>query len=68
MRMSEAVRNKADEYLDKFLDSDLNLIKISDEQYSDRALKEALNAKIKERDIRNVITYVFINGLYLEKI
>lgn len=66
--MSETIKAKADEYLDKFLESDLNLIKIGDDQFSDRALKEAIHARIQEREIRNVITYVFIKALYMEKI
>ena len=65
--MSQAIMIKAEEYLDKFLSSDLNLVKISDDQYSDRALNEAFKECIDRRSLRNVITYVFINGLYLEK-
>jgi hypothetical protein len=57
-----------DQYIDKFLASHHTIIKINDEKYPNTFLKKRLQERIKERGIRKMISYVFMNILYLEKI
>jgi hypothetical protein len=57
-----------DQYIDRFLSSDHTIIKINDENYPSTLLNKRLQARIRERGIRKLISYVFINTLYLEKI
>jgi hypothetical protein len=66
--MTEEIRNIVDEYLDRFLASDIILIKIKDQSYPINTLKRVFLERIKQRDIDNVSAYVFLNELYLEKI
>ena len=57
-----------DQYIDKFLASDFTIIKINDEKYPNTILKKRLQERIRERGIRKMIAYVFMNALYLEKL
>ena len=57
-----------DQYIDRFLASDHSIIKINDEKYPNKFLKKRLQGRIREREIRKMIAYVFMNDLYLEKI
>lgn len=57
-----------DQYIDRFLASGHTLIKINDEKYPNTFLKKRLHERIRERGIRKVIVYVFMNDLYLEKL
>lgn len=57
----------ADEYINKFIDSEHSIIKIDDEVYSRIELREALVSRVKERDLHTIIVYVFMNNLYMEK-
>ena len=66
--MTEEIRNIVDEYLDRFLTSDIVLIKIKDQSYPINTLKRAFLERIKQREIDNVSAYIFLNELYLEKI
>jgi hypothetical protein len=66
--MTEELVKICDEYLDKFLSSDLVLIKIKDETYPLNSLKRVLLARINERELKGVTSYIFLNELYLEKI
>jgi len=66
--MTEEINRIVDEYLDKFISSDLVLIKIKDENYPTNTLKRVLLDRIKEREIKKVTSYIFLNELYLEKI
>lgn len=66
--ISEETKTVADEYIDKFLESKLSLVKITDNNYSLMALREALLARIKERGLNEIIAYTFLKGLYLEKV
>ncbi len=66
--MSEEIKATADKYIDKFVVSDLSLIKISDDTYSRMVLREALISRISERGISNISAYTFMNALYLEKV
>lgn len=65
--ISEEIKIKTDEYLDKFLGSELTIIKIKDDEFSESMIKKALQARINERQLRNLTVYSFMNGLYLEK-
>jgi len=66
--MNEKIDKIVDEYLDKFIDSDLVLIKIKDEDYPINSLKRVFLERIKEREIKQVTSYIFLQELYLEKI
>ena len=66
--MTEEIDRIVDEYLDKFISSDLVLIKIKDEIYPTNTLKRVFLDRIKEREIKKVTSYIFLNELYLEKI
>lgn len=66
--MIEEIDKVVDEYLDKFIASDLVLIKIKDEDYPINSLKRVFLNRIKEREIEKVTSYIFLNELYLEKI
>ena len=57
-----------DEYIDKFMLSDLSLIKIKDENYHTNFLRKALQQRIKDRDLTNLTAYIFLNELYMEKV
>jgi hypothetical protein len=57
-----------DQYIDKFLISDHTIIKIKDEKYLNMILKKKLQERIREREIRKMIAYVFRNTLFLEKL
>ena len=59
---------KIDEYIDKFIASDLMLIKIKEENQPVNSLKRIFLQRIKERGIENVTSYTFLGELYLEKI
>ena len=66
--MNGEIDNVVDEYLDKFIASDLVLIKIKDEDYPISSLKRVFLERIKEREIKRVTSYIFLSELYLEKI
>ena len=66
--MSEQDNAVFDEYIDKFMSSDLSIVKIKDENYPSNFLRKALQQRIKERDLTNLIAYTFLSDLYLEKI
>jgi len=66
--MNEKIDKIVDEYLDKFMDSDLVLIKIKDEDYPNNSLKRVFLKRIKEREIKQITSYIFLQELYLEKI
>ena len=66
--MNEKIDKIVDEYLDKFIDSDLVLIKIKDEDYPNNSLKRVFLKRIKEREIKQITSYIFLQELYLEKI
>ena len=66
--MTEEIDRIVDEYLDKFISSDLVLIKIKDEIYPTNTLKRVFLERIKERELKKVTSYIFLNELYLEKI
>ena len=57
-----------DQYIDRFLASEHSIIKINDEKYPNKFLKKRLQERIKAREIRKMIVYVFMNALYLEKL
>ncbi len=57
-----------DEYIDKFLSSDLSIIKIKDETYPPNFLRKALQQRIKDRDLTNLTAYTFLSELYMEKV
>jgi hypothetical protein len=65
---TERIKAVADDYIDKFLTSDLSLVKITDDQYTQMELREALTGRICERQLIKIIAYTFMGGLYLEKI
>ena len=66
--MNGEIENIVDEYLDKFIASDLVLIKIKDEDYPINSLKRVFLERIKEREIKQITSYIFLSELYLEKI
>ncbi len=66
--ISEEIKAVADEYIDKFIASDLSIVKISDENIQQMVLREALITRINKRGLRNLIAYTFMNYLYLEKL
>ncbi len=66
--MDEETRIKADQYLDRFISSDLTMIKINDGTVEQTVLIKALHSSIKERGLEGLNAYIFMNGLYLEKI
>jgi hypothetical protein len=66
--MVEEITKIVDEYLDRFIASNLALIKIKDEKYSKNMLKKYFLVRIKERGLTKITSYTFINELYLEKI
>ena len=66
--MNEEIDKIVDEYLDKFIASDLVLIKIKDEDYPINSLKRVFLQRIKEREIKQITSYIFLSELYLEKI
>ena len=66
--MTEELVKICDEYLDKFLPSDLVLIKIKDENYPMNSLKRVFLTRIDERGLEHITAYSFLNELYLEKI
>ena len=65
--MNKDIMVVADEYIDRFLVSDLSIIKIRDENYPRMELREALIAKINGRGLTILTAYTFMNELYLEK-
>lgn len=66
--MKEEIAKKIDEYLDKFISSDLVLVKVKEEDQPVDSLKRLFLARIKERGLTNVTSYTFLGDLYLEKI
>ena len=66
--MSEQDNAVFDEYIDKFMSSDLSIVKIKDENYPSNFLRKALQQRIKKRGMTNLIAYTFLSDLYLEKI
>ena len=66
--MSEQDNAVFDEYIDKFMSSDLSIVKIKDENYPSNFLRKALQQRIKNRGMTNLIAYTFLSDLYLEKI
>jgi len=66
--MSDEIKAIADEYVDKFVASDVTLIKINDDRHTRMDLREVLISRIRERDLDGIICYTFLNDLYLEKI
>jgi hypothetical protein len=57
-----------DDYIDRFMLSDLSIVKIKDDNYPSNFLRKALQQRIKDRDLSNIIAYTFLSDLYLEKI
>ena len=57
-----------DEYIDKFMSSDMTIVKIKDKNYPSNFLRKALQQRIKDRGMTNLIAYTFLSDLYLEKI
>ena len=66
--MSEQDNTVFDEYIDKFMSSDLSIVKIKDENYPSNFLRKALQQRIEDRGMTNLIAYTFLSDLYLEKI
>jgi hypothetical protein len=66
--MTEEINRIVDEYLDRFVTSDLMLIKIKDENYPNNTLRRIFLKRIKERDLKGLTSYIFMKELYLEKI
>lgn len=66
--MTEEIKNIVDEYLDRFLASDIVLIKIKDQNYPINTLKRVFQERIKQRELDNISAYIFLKELYLEKI
>lgn len=66
--MTTEMTEKIDEYIDKFIASDLVLIKIKEENQPINSLKRIFLQRIKEREIENITSYTFLGELYLEKI
>jgi len=66
--MTTEMTEKIYEYIDKFIASDLVLIKIKEENYPINSLRRIFLQRIKERKIENVTSYTFLSELYLEKI
>lgn len=66
--MNEELIKIVDEYLDKFMSSDLVLIKIKDKNYPMNSLKRMFLTRINERNLKGVTSYTFVMELYLEKI
>ena len=56
------------EYIDNFMSSDITIVKIKDENYPSNFLRKALQQRIKDRGMTNLIAYTFLSDLYLEKI
>ena len=57
-----------DEYIDRFILSDLSLIKITDENYSRNFLRKALQQRIIDRGLINLIAYTILSELFMEKV
>lgn len=66
--MTEEIEKVVDEYLQKFIASDIVLIKIKDDNYPINTLKRVFLERIKEKALNNVTSYIFLKELYLEKI
>ena len=66
--MTTEMTEKIDEYIDKFIASNLMLIKIKEEDQPINSLKRIFLQRIKEREIENITSYTFLGELYLEKI
>ena len=66
--MSEQDNAVFDEYIDKFMSSDITIVKIKDESYPSNFLRKALQQRIKDRGMTNLIAYTFLSDLFLEKI
>jgi hypothetical protein len=66
--MTPETTEKIDEYLDKFIASDLVLIKIKEKNQPINSLKRLFLERIKERELANITSYTFLSELYLEKI
>ena len=57
-----------DEYIDRFISSDLSLIKITDENYPRNFLRKALQQRIIDRGLTNLIAYTILSELFMEKV
>lgn len=66
--MTEEVEEVIDEYLDRFIASEIVLIKIKDEKYPMNTLRRVFLERIKERELEGITSYIFMKDLYLEKI
>lgn len=66
--MTEEINNIVDEYLDRFLSSDIVLIKIKDQNYPVNTLRRVFLERIRQRGLDRVSAYIFLKELYLEKI
>jgi hypothetical protein len=66
--MTEELEKVADEYLDRFIASELVMVKIKDENYPDNSLKCVLLLRIRKRGLTKITAYTFLNELFLEKI
>ena len=66
--MSEQDNAVFDEYIDKFMSSDLSIVKIKDESYPSNFLRKALQQRIKKRGLTNLTAYTFLGELYMEKV
>lgn len=65
--MSDEITAIAEEYVDKFVASNVTLIKINDDRHTRMELRAVLVSRIRERGLDNIICYIFMNDLYLEK-
>ncbi len=66
--MNEELVKTVDEYLDKFISSNLVMIKINDKKYPPESLKRMLLRRITEKNLEGITAYMFRKELYLEKI
>jgi hypothetical protein len=66
--VSEEISTVADSYIDKFIATELTLIKITDEKFTLLEMRKALINRISERDLNKIMAYTFMGALYLEKI
>jgi len=66
--MTEELTRVADEYLDRFISSDLMIVKIKDKKYPANSLKRIFLNRVRERKLTGITSYMFLNELYLEKI
>jgi hypothetical protein len=66
--MEKEIIELVDDYLDRFLVSNHELIKVKDDKYPMNTLKKIFLNRIKERNLHNITSYTFMKELYLEKV